>query len=132
MTKLANIGLVAIAGALLTAAVAFSAEQKSGVPAATVPHYSEVLAAPKGVSPAHVKVEIKDLYFVRNEQGIKLPASGFYIAQLKSGQIDTEVAGNKEHRRAGDFWTVAVGQTMTVRFPAHSQAAQIRTIAVGP
>src|SRR5579864_3994800 len=114
MTKLANGGVVVLAGALLTAAVAFSAEQKSGVPAATVPHYSEVLATPKGVSPARVKVEIKDWYFVRNEQGVKLPGSGFYIAQLKSGQIDTEVAGNKEHRHAGDFWTVAAGQTMTV------------------
>lgn len=125
-------GFVIVAIAFVFAVFTFAAEQKSGAPAAVVPHYSEVLTAPKGVSPAHVKVEIKDFYFVRNEQGVKVPATGFYIAQLKSGQIDTEIGGKKENRNAGDFWTVAAGQTMTVQFPAHSQAAQIRTIAVGP
>ena len=121
-----------LTGICLVEALTFAAEQKPSAPAAVVARYSETLTTPKGTTPAKVQVEIKDLHFVRDERGVKLPAAGFYIAQLKSGQIDTEIAGDKQHRRAGDFWTVPAGQIMTVHFPAHSQAAQIRTIAVGP
>jgi hypothetical protein len=126
------VAIVSLTGALLAGVITFAADQKPPAPAAVVARYSEVFPAPKGTTPAQVRVEIKDWHFVRDERGIKLPAAGFYIAQLKSGQIDTEIAGNKEHRHVGDFWTVAAGQNMTVHFPAHSQAAQIRTIAVGP
>ena len=132
MKNVTKIAVVSLASALVAGAITFAADQKVAAPAAVVPRYSEEVPAPAGTAPTRLRVEIKDWHFVRTEQGVKLPAIGFYIAHLKSGQIDTEVAGKKEHRLAGDFWTVAVGESMTISFPAHSQAAQIRTIAISP
>lgn len=130
-----NIYKLAIAGvalAMLAAALTFAADRKAPAPAAVVSRFSEALTAPKGVTPTQLRVEIKDWHFVRTAEGVKLPATGFYVAQLKSGQIDTEIAGKREHRVAGDFWPVPTGESVTVIFPAHSQAAQIRTIAISP
>jgi hypothetical protein len=126
--------IASLVGTLVAGVITCAAEQKTAGPAAEVLRYSEVVNVPPpaGTTPTRLRFEIKDWYFVRAEQGVKLPAAGFYIAQLKSGQIDTEIAGKREHRVAGDYWTVPVGTSMTVEFPPHGQAAQIHTVAITP
>jgi hypothetical protein len=115
-------------------AVAIATDQQFASPAAVVSRYAGVanVAARAGTAATPLRIEIKDWSLVRTPRGVRLPAAGFYIVQLKSGQIDTEIAGKKEHRHAGDFWTVAVSESMIVTFPPHSQAAQLQTITITP
>jgi hypothetical protein len=126
--------IVGVASVMVAAAIADATDQKPAAPAAVVSRYSGVLsvAAPTGAAARPLRVEIKDWQMVRTPQGVQVPAAGFYIAQLKSGEIDTEIAGKKEHRQAGDFWTVAAGESMTITFPPHSQSAQIQTVLITP
>ncbi len=137
MKNVTAVAMGSVAGAALVGVVAFAAgqaDQKVSGPAAMVVRYAGVAEVPirAGTAPARLRVEMRDWHFVRTEQGVKLPIVGFYIAQLTSGEIDTEIDGKREHRVAGDFWTVPVGGSMTLSFPPHSQAAQIRTMAVAP
>jgi len=134
MKHVRGIAIVSLASALVAGALAGAADQHFGSPAAMVSRYAGVanVAAPGGTAATRLKVEIKDWSLVRTPEGVRLPATGFYIVQLKSGGIDTEIAGKKERRHAGEFWTVAAGESMTVSFPPHSQAAQLQTIAVSP
>ena len=131
MKSVSGIVIVSLASAILAGAGA--ADQQFASPAAVVSRYAGVanVSSPAGTA-TPLRVEIKDWSLVRTARGVRIPAAGFYIAQLKSGQIDTEIAGKKEHRHAGDFWTVAVSESMIVTFPPHSQAAQLQTIAITP
>jgi hypothetical protein len=133
MKHVRGIAIVSLASALVAGALA-GADQHSGSPAGMVSRYTGVanVAAPAGKAATPLKVEIKDWSLVRTGEGVRLPATGFYIVQLKSGRIDTEIAGKKEHRHPGEFWTVAASESMTVSFPPHSEAAQLQTIAVNP
>ena len=129
-----HILIAGLLSGLMGATVVTAADQKAGAPSGTVSRYSGVANVPghAGAAATAVRVEIKDLALVRNEQGIQIPATGFYIVQLKSGRVDTEIAGKKEQRHAGDFWTVAAGEPMKVIFPPHSQSAQLQTVAITP
>src|SRR6266852_1409616 len=120
------IGSFAIA--ILGGAIAHAADEKVAPPAAVVARYSGIA----NVAATPLTVEIKDWYFVRAPRDVRLQVLGFYIAQLRSGEIDTEIDGKKEHRRAGDFWTVAAGKSMTVRFPPRREAAHLQTITITP
>ena len=134
MKSVSGVVIVSLASAILAGATASAADQQFASPAAVVSRYAGVanVAAPAGTAAKPLRVEIKDWSLVRTPRGVRLPAAGFYIVQLKSGQIDTEIAGKKEHRHAGDFWTVAVSESMIVTFPPHSQAAQLQTITLTP
>ena len=134
MKHVREVAIVSLASVLLAGAIIGAGKEQSAGPAAVVSRYSGIakVKAPGRTTPTPLRVEIKDLHFVRTPQGVRLPAAGFYIAQLTSGRIDTEIGGKQEHRRAGDFWTVAAGESMTVNFPPHSQSAQIQTIAITP
>jgi hypothetical protein len=128
LTKIAVVGL---ASALVAGAIALAADQKAIPATAAVSRYSGVakVTSPEGKS-AQLRIEIKDWNLTRTEQAVKLPVAGFYVAQLKSGEIDTEIAGKKERRRPGDFWTVAAGESMSISFPPHREAAQIQTMTI--
>jgi uncharacterized membrane protein len=128
MKHVRKVSIVSLASVLLAGAIIGATQEQSAGPAAAVSRYSGIAK----VKATSLRVEIKDWHFVRTAQGVRLPVTGFYIAQLTSGRIDTEIAGKQEHHRAGDFWTVAAGQTMTVSFPPHSEAAHIKTIAITP
>jgi hypothetical protein len=134
MQRVTEIAIVSLAIVLVAGAITGAGDQPSAKPAAVVSRYSGVVnvALRAGAAATPMRVEIKDWHFVRTPQGVRLPITGFYIVQLTSGDIDTEIAGKKERHRAGDFWTVAAGETMTVSFPQHSEAAQIKTIAITP
>jgi hypothetical protein len=125
---------IVILDALVVVAIAGATNQQLATPAAVVSRYSGVANVPAeaGAKPTPLRVEIKDWHLVRVAQGVQLPSAGFYIVELKSGQIDTEIAGKKERRHAGDFWTVAAGESMTVIFPPHRQSAQLQTITIMP
>jgi hypothetical protein len=130
MKNLTQIAAIGLACALVAGAIAVAADQQAVPAKAGVSRYSGVASVTAAGKAAQLRVEIKDWHLVRSEEAVKLPVSGFYIAQLKSGEIDTEIAGKKEHRRAGDFWTVAAGESMTISFPPHREAAQIQTMTI--
>jgi hypothetical protein len=134
MKSVSEIVIVSLASAILAGATASAADHQFASAAAVVSRYAGVanVGAPAGTAAKPLRVEIKDWSLVRTPKGVRIPAAGFYIVQLKSGQIDTEIAGKKEHRHAGDFWTVAVSESMIVTFPPHSQAAQLQTITLTP
>lgn len=125
---------VAVTSALAVGAIAFASEEKFAAPAAIVSRFSGMVNVPlkAGAAPSPLKIEIKDLSVVHSAQAVVLPAGGFYIVWLKSGNIDTEASGKMEHRQAGDFWAVAAGEVVTITFPRHSQAAQLQTITIAP
>ncbi len=129
-----EVAIVSLASVLLAGAIMAATKEKSAGPAAVVARYSGIakVKAPGRTAATPLRVEIKQWHFVRTPQSVRLPAAGFYIAQLTSGRVDIEIAGSKEHHRAGDFWTVAAGESMTISFPPHSQAAQIETVAITP
>jgi quercetin dioxygenase-like cupin family protein len=79
-----------------------------------------------------MRIEIKEWHFVRKQQASQIPAQGFYIAQLRSGRIVTQIGGKSETRQAGDFWTIDAGESMSVTLPQHSQSAQLQTVAITP
>ena len=126
--------LIALGSAALAGAMMQAASEKPGAPSSVFPRYSGVVQVkgPAGAAARPLRVEIKDWQMVRTPQGVRLPVKGFCIMQLTSGAIDTEIAGKQEHHKAGDTWTVAAAESMTVRFPPHSQAAKIKTVAVNP
>lgn len=134
MKRTKPVVIVGVASAVLAAAVAGADDLRPGAPAAEVSRYSGLveMAARAGAAGTPLRVEVKDLSFVRGPQPARLAEGPFYVAQLNSGVIDTEVAGKKEHRSTGDFWTVPAGESMTVTFPPHRQAAQLRIVTMTP
>lgn len=135
MKHVRAMSIVSLASVLLAGAIIGVTQERSAGPAAVVSRYSGTanIKAPGRAAATSLHVEIKEWHFVKTSAAAaQLPAKGFYIAHLTSGRIDTEIAGKREHRRAGDFWTVAAGQSMTISFPPHSESAQIKTVAISP
>jgi hypothetical protein len=124
--------MVSLAGIVAAGVIALAAEEHVAAPTSATSRYSGVamVKAPDAKARTQFRVEVKDWQLEATEQAVKLPVAGFYIAQLKSGRIDTEIAGKKEHRNTGDFWTVAAGETMMISFPPHAESARIQVIAV--
>ena len=79
-----------------------------------------------------MKVEVKDWSVGRTRDGLQIPAQGFYVVQLRSGMVVTEIDGKSEKRKPGDFWTVTAGVPMSVALAPRGEAAQLRTIAINP
>ncbi len=69
---------------------------------------------PPGGSVAAMEVEVKDWSVSKAPNGLQIPAQGFYVAQLLSGVVTTDIKGKSETRKPGDFWTVDAGSPMTV------------------
>ena len=124
--------MVSLAGIVAAGAFALAAEEHMAAPTSATSRYSgsAMVKAPAAKAGTQFRVEVKDWQLEASEPVVKLPVTGFYIAQLKSGKIDTEIAGKKEHRKAGDFWTVAAGETMIISFPPHAESARVQIIAV--
>ena len=124
--------MVSLTGIVLAGVIALSAEEYVAAPTRAISRYSgaAMVKSPAANAGTQFRIEVKDWQLIATVQAVKLPVGGFYIAQLKSGKIDSEIAGKKEHRYAGDFWTVAEGETMTISFPPHAESARIQVIAV--
>jgi len=126
MKHIAGVVIVSMGSALLAGAMIGDTKEQPAAPSSVFSRFSGTAK----VNATSLRVEIKDWQLVRTPQGIRIPVTGFHLVQLTSGKVDTEIAGRREHRKAGDFWTVAAGETMIVHFPPHSQAAKIKTIAI--
>jgi hypothetical protein len=57
-----------------------------------------------------------------------IPASGFYIANVISGDIVTVINGQREARAPGEYWLVPAGLSVIVE--THGQTATLQTVAV--
>lgn len=130
MKRIAGILIVSFGSALLAGAgagtTASDTNQRPGAPAAVYTRFSGTTK----VNATSLRVEITEWQLVAAEQGVRLPVTGFHLAQLTSGRVDTEINGRMEHRKAGDYWTVQPGETMTIHFPPHSESAKIQTVAI--
>lgn len=85
----------------------------------------------KGVA-APLKVEIKEWTVTRSARPFEMPDQGFYIVQLTSGNITTDIAGKTTDRHEGDFWVVEKGQRMAISLKRPQEQARLQTIAVSP
>jgi len=130
MKRMKNVTLAALASAPL--AIAVLSAQQLIAPTAPVSRYSGTASVParEGAAASPFHIEVKDWNIGRYNDGKELPLKGFLIATLKWGTVETEIAGKKDTRNAGDLWIVDTGQSMTVSLPPRSEAAQIETITI--
>lgn len=121
--------LVAFAPALASNE-AFAQPAAEATPFVTL--FSNKVEMPAGGSVAAMQVEVKDWSVSKTPNGLQIPAQGFYVAQVLSGVVVTEIDGKSETRKPGDFWTVSAGAPMTVTLAPRKEQAQLRTIAINP
>jgi hypothetical protein len=126
--------LAGLAVLLSGSVVAAAPETGSAAPVATVLRFSGTVNVPAqaGIQPAQFKLEIRNFSLVSSAESVRLATEGFTVFQVRSGKIDTLISGKKERRLAGNFWTVAAGESMTITFPPHSEVAQLQSITVVP
>lgn len=132
MKRIAGVLIVSLGSAFLAGAGAAAGVTPSDTnhrPAAPAAVNTRFTGTAK-VNAASMRVEITEWQLVAAEQGVRLPVTGFQLVQLTSGRVDTEIAGKLEHRKAGDYWTVQPGESMTIHFPPHSESAKIQTVAI--
>lgn len=128
MKRIAGVLIVSLGSALLAGAGVTPSDtnQRPSASVAAFPRFSGTAK----VNATSLRVDIKEWQLLRTEEGVRLPVTGFQLVQLISGKVDTEIAGKMEHRTAGDYWTVQAGESMTIRFPAHSQTAKLKIVAI--
>jgi hypothetical protein len=113
-------------GVAASAAVAQPASETSR----TVTLFSNKVEMPPGGSVAAMEVEVKDWLVPKAPSGLQIPAQGFYVAQLLSGVVTTDIKGKSETRKPGDFWTVDAGSSMSVTLAPRKESAQLRMITL--
>jgi hypothetical protein len=59
-----------------------------------------------------------------------VPAMGFYVASLITGDITTSISGQEATRHTGDSWSVDAGQAMIVRLQGRSESALLEIFKV--
>ena len=98
-----------------------------------ITRFAGTLRIPKGKEAAvPLRVECKQWYGTREEQGAEFPQQGFYVAQLLAGVITAEIDGKPAQHVPGDFRIVEKGSRMVVKMKLHRETAIILTIAVSP
>ena len=58
-----------------------------------------------------------------------VPNADFSVMELSAGHVFTTIAGDRQERVPGDFWTVDKGSTITFDNPEPQSAAVIRVTA---
>jgi len=66
---------------------------------------------------------------IQNRQRITLPETGFRVVQLISGDLTTVIAGQRQQRKEGDFWTVPAGQDLVVETARDTVMLSVVSIA---
>ena len=93
----------------------------------------EQVEMPAGGSVAAMQVEVKDWSVFEHATGLEIPAQGFYVAQVLSGVVVTEIDGKSETRKPRNIeLPVSAGAPMTVTLAPRNEQAQLRTIAINP
>jgi hypothetical protein len=127
--------VAAVAGAHAQAPPTAPAPERTianGVVAAT--RYSEVVEIPKATGPAsRLEVQLGSLRADVHSSERTVPAGGFYVADLRSGDVITVIGGQETRRHTGDVWSVGAGESMTVRSVERStQNALVRILMIRP
>jgi hypothetical protein len=65
-------------------------------------------------------------------RSFEVPAMGFYVASLVTGDITTSINGQEATRHTGDLWSVDASQSMTVRLQGRSESALLEIFKVDP
>lgn len=76
----------------------------------------------------HVRVVIHNWGIHGRQRILTFPEQGMVIVELRGGEVTTVINGKKEKRKAGDFWTVPAGSSMSVEVT--SESATLQTMAV--
>lgn len=63
-------------------------------------------------------------------RSFEVPAMGFYVATLVTGDITTSISAQEATRHTGDSWSVDAGQSMTVRLQGKSESALLEVFKV--
>jgi len=95
--KLINALLAFTPGVAASAAVAQPASEATR----TVTLVSNKVEMPPGGSVAAMEVEVKDWSVSKAPNGLQIPAQGFYVAQLLSGVVTTDIKGKSERASRG-------------------------------
>jgi len=67
-------------------------------------------------------------WIIEGGQKISIPVEGTMLIELKAGELATVIAGKREERREGEFWTVPKGAT--ILFETGDDSAVIETTVV--
>lgn len=98
--------------------------------------FSETLVVPRKEGPGlRVRTELGTWRLQSAAREIAVPAQGFYVAELRNGDVTTSVGvgGKEQLRHTGDIWTVAAGQTMIVKLVRPvQQNAMLRILSLAP
>jgi hypothetical protein len=71
-------------------------------------------------TPIPVHVELGNWYLSDTSREIRVsPQQGFYIADLRNGEVVTTIDGVEAHRYGGELWAVKPGQSMLVKIVAY-------------
>ena len=63
-------------------------------------------------------------------RSFEVPATGFYVASLVTGDITTSIRGQEATRHTGDSWSVDAAQSMTVQLQGRSESALLEIFKV--
>ena len=93
--------------------------------------FAETMAVPtRAGTPVSFRVTLKEWHLAGHERNFTIPEQGFYIAQLRWGEISTQIGEKSEIRHPGDFWVVQERTAMVIRMKAPREDALIQTFSV--
>lgn len=81
-------------------------------------------------TPVSFRVTLKEWHLAGHERNFTITEQGFYIAQLRWGEISTQIGEKSEIRHPGDFWVVQERTSMVIRMKAPREDALIQTFSV--
>ena len=109
------LGVPALAGAQATAG-GLEGGQPLGPGVAVSMRYAERLDVPRATQPNEsVRVELGSWRLSDTAREITVPHQGFYIAELRNGDVVTVIDGQQQLRHTGELWAVQPGQSMIVK-----------------
>jgi hypothetical protein len=83
-----------------------------------------------GMASVHLTVQSWGIAGERDGKGpdLEIPLKGFYVAHALSGALSATIDGQTTNHLPGDYWTVKLGATMTVK--ALGEYAMFETIVL--
>jgi hypothetical protein len=122
--------------------IAFAISAGDGALAQSVAErqFTHVLLAPGIAASASVTIQLRTVplrmavrnYVVGQGSAKDIPNSSFAVMELQAGHIFTTVAGDRQERVPGDFWTVEKGGRITFENPHPNAAGVIRVTSFEP
>jgi hypothetical protein len=133
--------IIPLIGAVLGAVVSATplAAQTESAQLRSIEQFDQVLDVPTGgpralsaiskIVPATKPKRIQvHQWIIEGMQEISIPVEGTMLIELKAGELTTIIAGTREERHEGEFWTAPKGDTMI--FETKDDSAVIETTIV--